>query len=59
MSKCQWCLRRELPRHPKWEQRNVTTGKYEPLCNVCARRRVGNPYNALIDMRKITEASDD
>ena len=51
--KCTWCLKRELPDIPKWEQLNLRTDEYEPMCSVCANRRLRNPLNALLSMRKI------
>lgn len=51
--RCTWCTRGFLF-NPKWEQKVLGSDKYEPLCTRCANRRLRNPYNALLDMRKIT-----
>lgn len=49
--KCEWCLKGEIT-NPEWEQEN-TRGEWHPLCKRCAARRLKNPYNALLNMRKI------
>jgi len=49
--RCTWCLKNKL-KNPEWEQKNLK-GKWKPLCSKCANRRLNNPYNALLDMRKI------
>lgn len=50
--KCKWCLKHSI-RNPEWEQKGLD-GKWKPLCSYCTRRRLNNPYNALLDMRKTT-----
>jgi len=52
-NRCLWCLKRPLGK-PQWEQRNIRTGEYVPMCARCARRRLRNPLNALLDMRRIS-----
>jgi hypothetical protein len=49
---CGWCLRKNA-KQSDWEQMSVTKG-WLRLCNRCARVRLQNPYNALIEMRKVT-----
>jgi hypothetical protein len=61
MTKCQWCLKRNLPKHPQWEQLKLTTGEWVPMCDTCAQRklRIANSSflaAALIEMRRIEEA---
>lgn len=49
---CGWCIR-----HPRaiansgYEQQN-TSGEWKGLCKRCASRRLNNPYNALLNIRK-------
>jgi len=50
--KCKWCLKREL-KNPEWEQEDLD-GNWKPLCKPCAEKRLRNPYNALLNLRKIT-----
>lgn len=50
---CGWCIR--YPRakgNSGWEQQN-SKGKWLPLCKRCANRRLINPYNALLAMRRV------
>ncbi|MFD6770614.1 hypothetical protein ACFWC6_30825 [Micromonospora chalcea] len=49
--KCFWCLkiRRAMS---DWEQEHHHAG-WQRLCKPCATRRLKNPYNALLPMRKV------
>ena len=50
LNPCRWCGNRN--RTPsEWEQRNLS-GIWQRLCVRCAERRLDNPWNALLDMRK-------
>ena len=48
---CTWCMKNKI-KNPEWEQNNLR-GVWKPLCKRCANRRLNNPYNALLEMRKI------
>jgi hypothetical protein len=52
--RCRWCGkdRREFS---GWEQQHLKTNDYSPLCLRCASKRLNNPFNALLPMRKIGE----
>ncbi len=50
---CQWCNKEG--RASEWEQRTLG-GEWARLCARCARRRLRNPYNALLQMRKVAAA---
>lgn len=55
-TRCDWC---GTPRRSwsDWEQQGVTDKLWKRLCSRCANRRLDNPWNALLPMRKIlTEA---
>lgn len=55
---CPWCYPIGTGRGRKpsgWEQQ-TTGGEWKTLCTKCARRRLNNPWNALLPMRKITAA---
>ncbi len=49
---CHWC-RNAVIKNPKWEQKDIYDQKYYPLCKNCETKRLNNPANALIPMRKI------
>ncbi len=50
--RCRWCGK---PRRKfsAWEQQHLKTDEYSPLCSRCATKRLNNPLNALLPMRKI------
>ena len=53
--RCVWCLPRDCKRHPKpsgWEQQRLRNDEWATLCVRCARKRLNNPWNALLPMRK-------
>lgn len=50
--KCTWCLKREA--NSNWEQNNLS-GKWKRLCKPCANKRLNNPFNALLKLRKVDE----
>lgn len=55
--RCEWCGRRFKPGYKwsGWEQ-YWKDGIWKPLCVRCANRRLDNPYNALLKMRKVDHA---
>ncbi|WRS29633.1 hypothetical protein U6G28_08905 [Actinomycetaceae bacterium MB13-C1-2] len=54
--RCEWCGKQRR-KFSTWEQKTISTGKWEPLCDGCATRRLNNPWNALLGMRKIGETN--
>lgn len=54
-AKCFWCLkvRRAMS---EWEQGHHHAG-WQRLCKPCATRRLRNPWNALLRMRKVQTTS--
>lgn len=50
---CRWCGR-DNRRPSEWEQETLS-GTWSRLCAPCARRRLRNPYNALLAMRKVAK----
>ena len=48
---CTWCGRHNV-NASGWEQKG-SSGEYQRLCIRCAGRRLRNPWNALLAMRKI------
>lgn len=53
--KCRWCGKNRKP--SGWEQEVVggkDAGIWASLCDPCASRRLSNPWNALLPMRKVT-----
>lgn len=48
--KCRWCGKRRKPSN--WEQ-NTLDGEWARLCGPCATKRLNNPWNALLPMRKV------
>ena len=54
--KCHWCGKKRKP--SDWEQEVLVAeepGVWAHLCGPCATRRLNNPWNALLPMRKIGE----
>lgn len=49
--KCPWCGK-DRRRPSEWEQQNLS-GIWQRLCVRCANRRLSNPWNALLCMRRI------
>lgn len=49
--KCHWCGK-DRRRPSGWEQETLK-GAWKRLCVRCANRRLNNPYNALLAMRKV------
>ncbi|MCP3702306.1 MAG: hypothetical protein GY954_05155 [Alteromonas sp.] len=49
---CRWCGKKKK-RLSEWEQQRVTDDTYLQLCIPCANKRLNNPMNALLPMRKI------
>lgn len=47
--KCTWCYKNRRPSN--WEQQTLN-GVWKHLCVPCANRRLNNPFNALLTMRK-------
>lgn len=54
MTKCEWCGK-EKKAMSEWESEHLYKG-WLPLCKPCATKRLNNPYNALLSMRRITES---
>lgn len=58
--RCGWCGKPRT-RWSEWEQETLglmgTAKQWKRLCNPCANRRLNNPYNALLGMRKIGKPS--
>ena len=51
--RCGWCGK-ERRHFSDWEQMTVgDDSKWMRLCKPCATRRLNNPWNALLGMRKI------
>lgn len=49
--KCIWCGKRRKP--SIWEQETLG-GVWARLCGPCATKRLNNPWNALLPMRKVS-----
>jgi len=49
--KCRWCYKHRKPSN--WEQQDIHSDEYFRLCGPCATRRLNNPWNALLPMRKV------
>ena len=49
--RCPWCWK-ERRQFSDWEQKTLS-GEWKRLCGRCATRRLNNPYNGLLDMRRI------
>ena len=55
---CEWCGKNN--RTPSnWEQQGLLSLKWSRLCVRCANRRLDNPYNALLHMRRVTAETAD
>lgn len=50
LERCRWCDRRDVLAS-EWEQEHLSGG-YSTLCTRCAGKRLRNPWNALLPMRK-------
>ena len=50
--RCWWCGK-ERRHFSDWEHMPVCGRKWMRLCKPCATRRLNNPWNALLNMRKI------
>jgi hypothetical protein len=56
--RCAWCGK-ERRKFSDWEQKTIRPdGKWERLCAPCARRRLDNPWNALIPIRKVGASNE-
>ena len=54
--RCGWCGK-ERRQFSEWEQKTTgADGKWMSLCVPCTNRRLNNPLNALLGMRKIGES---
>lgn len=49
--RCVWCGKHRRT-FSDWEQEHHRNG-WLPLCRPCARKRLDNPYNALLPLRKV------
>lgn len=49
-SKCLWCG--HIRTESEWEQQRLSVDDWATLCTRCARKRLRNPWNALLPMRK-------
>ena len=56
-TRCSWCgkSKRKLS---EWEQ-NTLKGEWKQMCVACANRRLNNPYNALLQMRKMNRTTSE
>lgn len=54
-AKCFWCLK-DRRAMSEWEQDHHRDG-WQQLCKPCATRRLKNPWNALLRMRKVRTTS--
>lgn len=52
--RCPWCGK-DRTKWSDWEQKVLGTEEYDRMCSYCARRRLNNPWNALLPMRRIEE----
>lgn len=50
-SKCLWCGKTRV--ESGWEQKRLRVDEWATLCKPCARRRLANPWNALLSIRLI------
>ena len=55
--RCRWCGK-QRKKWSDWEQKH-TFGEYSRLCVGCANKRLDNPYNALLPMRKVKGTTDE
>jgi hypothetical protein len=51
LERCAWCGKRDRPAS-EWEQESLSDG-WQRLCTRCAAKRLNNPWNALLSMRKV------
>ncbi len=49
-TRCNWCGKQRR-KFSDWEQERLKGG-WARLCSGCARKRLNNPYSALLPMRK-------
>ena len=58
--RCGWCGKQRR-KFSEWEQKTLglygREAEWMQLCNYCANRRLNNPLNALLGMRKIGATS--
>ena len=52
LDRCFWCGRHDC-QASDWEQDHYREG-WQRLCKRCATKRLNNPWNALLAMRKVT-----
>lgn len=52
LERCFWCGRHDCAASD-WEQEHHAKG-WQRLCGRCANKRLRNPYNALLSMRKVS-----
>ena len=54
--RCEWCGK-DRRQFSEWGQQTIgVDGKWMSLCVPCTNRRLNNPLNALLGMRKIGES---
>lgn len=51
-ARCRWCGK-DRKSMSDWEQQSIKSDEYFRLCFPCARRRLNNPWNAILPMRKV------
>lgn len=56
--KCIWCLKPNV-KPSEWEQQRIKDDTWHTLCKRCATKRLNNPMNALLPMRKVERVSPD
>ena len=49
--RCRWCGK-DKKKFSEWEQQGFSDGEYKLLCVPCANKRLKNPWNAYLPMRK-------
>ena len=55
--RCTWCGKYyKTPRLSGWEQQESHTSEWREMCNRCATRRLNNPWNALLGLRRTSHA---
>ncbi len=54
--RCSWCGK-ERSTKPEWEQEH-NKDEWLPLCGYCARKRLNNPLNFLLNMRRIDKTKN-
>ena len=59
--RCPWCAK-DRTKWSDWEQETLGLfGKppeWKRMCTYCARRRLNNPYNAMLGMRRVEGRED-